>query len=56
LTGRVSAGLISQIPEEGDLAILQTSAPIYSGSSGGPLINKRVEVIGSILLCDLEGY
>ena len=48
LTGTVSAGLISQIREEGDLAILQTSAPIYSGNSGGPLINKRGEVIGVV--------
>ena len=48
LTGTVSAGLISQIREEGDLSILQTSAPIYSGNSGGPLINKRGEVIGVI--------
>jgi S1-C subfamily serine protease len=48
LTGTVSAGLISQIREEGDLSILQTSAPIYSGNSGGPLINRRGEVIGVV--------
>jgi S1-C subfamily serine protease len=48
LTGTISAGLISQVREEGEFPLLQTSAPIYPGNSGGPLINKRGEVIGVI--------
>jgi S1-C subfamily serine protease len=48
LTGTISAGLISQIREEGDFTLLQTSAPVYPGNSGGPLINKHGKVIGVV--------
>ena len=48
LSGTVSAGLISQLREEPPHQMLQTSAPIYPGNSGGPLINQRGEVIGIV--------
>jgi serine protease Do len=43
----VSDGLISSVRQvTGDLTILQISAPISQGSSGGPLFNQYGEVIG----------
>jgi len=43
----VSDGLISSVrPVSADLTILQISAPISQGSSGGPLFNQFGEVIG----------
>jgi len=48
LSGTVSAGLISQLREEAPHQMLQISAPIYPGNSGGPLLNQRGEVIGII--------
>jgi hypothetical protein len=48
LDGTVSNGIISQIRTEGRFAMLQISTPIYPGNSGGPLINRRGEVIGLV--------
>ena len=57
LSGSVSAGIISakgrrKIPQGGQLVpiqdFLQTDATVNPGNSGGPLVNRRGEVIGIV--------
>lgn len=56
LEDTVSNGLISAVREvrEG-LSVLQISAPIAPGSSGGPLFNDRGEVIGVATAVSTQG-
>ena len=42
----VSTGIVSGIRRQGDHIMIQTTAPISPGSSGGPLLNEMGEVIG----------
>jgi len=51
----VSDGLVSGVRRAAGLTMLQISAPISQGSSGGPLFNEYGEVIGVATLLAREG-
>lgn len=54
LTGSVSDGIVSAIRQVEGYKIIQTTAPISPGSSGGPLLNDLGEVIG-VTFANVEG-
>jgi hypothetical protein len=45
-TGSVSTGVVSQVRQMGEQRMIQHTAAISRGSSGGPLLNANGEVIG----------
>ncbi len=51
----VSDGLVSSVRVSEDVKVIQTSAPISQGSSGGPLFNNFGEVIGIATFFAREG-
>src|SRR5215831_16875863 len=55
LESTVSDGIVSGLREEGDSEVVQTTAPISPGSSGGVLLNSRGEVIGVTTFFSREG-
>jgi hypothetical protein len=46
LEGTFSQGIVSSIRREGKDSVIQITAPISPGSSGGPVLNTQGEVIG----------
>lgn len=42
----VSSGIVSAIRSKGDIKLIQMTAPVSPGSSGGPVINEYGEVVG----------
>lgn len=59
LENTVSEGIISAVrtvpTDEGDVKIIQTSAPVSPGNSGGPLFNSSGEVIGIVIFQLVRG-
>ena len=57
LEGTISPGIISglSLREMKGENLIQISAPISSGSSGGPVVNRRAEVIGVAVSSLVEG-
>lgn len=55
LEGTFSAGIVSSIRRIGGDALLQVTAPISPGSSGGPIVNKDAEVVGMAVASLAEG-
>jgi S1-C subfamily serine protease len=46
LTNTVSDGIVSALRKFGSRELLQITAPISAGSSGGPVLNSRGQVVG----------
>ena len=50
LENSVTSGMISAIRDINDITIVQTDAPINSGNSGGPILDKEGNAVGIVAL------
>ena len=55
LSQTVSKGIVSGVRTIDDTKLIQTDASINSGNSGGPLVNKKGEVVG-VVSSKLKGF
>lgn len=55
LSNSASNGIVSALRQIGDKHYLQITAPISHGSSGGPVLNQRGEVVGVSVMMLTEG-
>jgi S1-C subfamily serine protease len=46
LEGTFSQGIVSSVRDFDDLTLLQITAPISPGSSGGPIVDEKGEIVG----------
>jgi len=49
MTGTFSSGIISAFREWQGRRLIQVTAPVSSGSSGGPVVNQQAQVVGVVM-------
>lgn len=58
LDGSMTEGIISRVSRADSIVLLQHTAPLAGGSSGGPLVNQRGQVVGvnTAILKEAAGF